>query len=361
MGQAAFAAAQPRRRHVRGRHRRRRPDRRRSPASRAPGRTTTTTDSSTCTWSANSTAKRPDPRNRGRLYHNNGDGTFTDVAATAGVLNERWGKGAAWGDYDNDGDPDLYVSNIGEPNRLYRNDGDGTFTDVAPELGVTEPMASFACWCWDYDNDGRLDLFVCDFGNSLGDVIRSQLGQPTAGERPRLFHNEWPSGFRDVTTEARPRPRAGLHGLKLWRSRQRRFPRHVPGDGPGRVLATSIPKVLFKNIEGRRFEDVTMSSGTGHLQKGHGVAFADWDRDGDLDLFLEAGGATPGDRAHNVLFQNPGHGNHWLDVRLIGTRTNRAAIGARVRVDLRLPGGGAGLAPPRDHQRIELRRQPVRL
>ena len=71
-----------------------------------------------------------------------------------------------------------------------------------------------------------------------------------------------------------------------------------------------------------------MSSGTGHLQKGHGVAFADWDRDGDLDLFLEAGGATPGDRAHNVLFQNPGHRNHWLGVRLVGTKTNRAAIGA---------------------------------
>ena len=95
-----------------------------------------------------------------------------------------------------------------------------------------------------------------------------------------------------------------------------------------------VPNVLFKNVDGRRFEDVTTSSGTGHLQKGHGIAFADWDRDGDQDIFLEAGGATPGDQAHNVLFQNPGHGNHWLTVRLIGTKTNRAAIGARVRVDL---------------------------
>ena len=89
-----------------------------------------------------------------------------------------------------------------------------------------------------------------------------------------------------------------------------------------------VPNVLFHNVEGRRFEDVTTSSGTGHLQKGHGIAFADWDRDGDLDLFLESGGADPGDRAHNVLFQNPGHGNHWLTVRLVGTKTNRAAIGA---------------------------------
>jgi hypothetical protein len=83
-----------------------------------------------------------------------------------------------------------------------------------------------------------------------------------------------------------------------------------------------------------------MSSGTGHLQKGHGISFADWDRDGDQDIFLVAGGATPGDRAHNVLFLNPGHGNHWLTVRLIGTRTNRAAIGAKIRVDLPRPGGG---------------------
>ena len=95
-----------------------------------------------------------------------------------------------------------------------------------------------------------------------------------------------------------------------------------------------VPNVLFKNVDGRRFEDVTDSTGTGHLQKGHGVAFADWDRDGDLDLFVEIGGAAPGDRAHNVLFQNPGHGRHWLAVKLVGTRTNRAAIGAKLRVDV---------------------------
>ena len=92
---------------------------------------------------------------------------------------------------------------------------------------------------------------------------------------------------------------------------------------------------MFKNVDGRRFEDVTTSSGTGHLQKGHGVSFADWDGDGDLDLFVEIGGAVPGDKAHNVLFQNPGHGRHWLELKLVGTRTNRAAIGAKVRVDVK--------------------------
>jgi hypothetical protein len=96
---------------------------------------------------------------------------------------------------------------------------------------------------------------------------------------------------------------------------------------------------MFKNIDGKRFEDVTTSSGTGHLQKGHGVAMADWDRDGDVDIVLEAGGATPGDKAGNVLFQNPGHGNHWLNVKLIGTKTNRSALGARIYLEAREPNG----------------------
>jgi hypothetical protein len=96
---------------------------------------------------------------------------------------------------------------------------------------------------------------------------------------------------------------------------------------------------MFRNLEGLGFEDVTSPSGTGHLQKGHGVSFADYDGDGDLDLFVELGGATPGDQAHNALFRNPGAGRHWLKVKLIGTRTNRAALGASIRVDLASPDG----------------------
>ncbi|MDB5353458.1 MAG: hypothetical protein JWN86_4705 [Planctomycetota bacterium] len=96
-----------------------------------------------------------------------------------------------------------------------------------------------------------------------------------------------------------------------------------------------IPDLLFKNVGGLRFEDVTMSSGTGHLQKGHGVSFADFDfdfdGDGALDFFVENGGAAPGDQSHNALFKNPGHKRHWLDVKLVGTRTNRSALGAKLR------------------------------
>jgi hypothetical protein len=283
--------------------------------------------------------KYPDARNRGRLYRNRGDGTFEDVAAAAGVTNDRYGKGVAWGDYDDDGWPDLYVSNLEQPNRLYHNQGDGTFVDIAAVLGVTEPLYSFACWFWDYDNDGRLDLWVNPVRATLSDVIRDQLGQPTAGGRPRLYRNVGgQEPFRDVTAQL------GLDRVVLPMGSN--F-----GDldndgfldiylGTGRPsYAYLMPNVMFRNDGGRRFVDVTAATGTGHLQKGHGVAFADWDRDGDLDLFLESGGAPPGDRAHNVLFQNPGYGNHWLTVKLVGTRTNRAALGAKIRVDLPGPDG----------------------
>ena len=89
---------------------------------------------------------------------------------------------------------------------------------------------------------------------------------------------------------------------------------------------------MFKNVAGLRFAEITASSRTGHLQKGHGVACGDWDRDGDLDLFVQTGGVVNGDKYHNILFQNPGQGNHWLTVKLIGQKTNRAAIDARIKV-----------------------------
>jgi FG-GAP-like repeat/ASPIC and UnbV len=274
----------------------------------------------------------PDPRNLCRLFRNDGNGTFTNVAEAAGVLNARRAKGAVWGDYDNDGWLDLYVSNAGQENRLYHNNGNGTFADVAPEMGVTEPIRSFACWFFDYDNDGRLDIFCNGFSGTLNNTINSHLGRPTGGGRPRLYRNEGSSGFRDVTREA------GLD--HVWLVMGSNFG-DIDNDGYlDMYLGTGqpayfyvVPNVMLKNVDGKRFEDVTTSSRTGHLQKGHGISFADWDRDGDVDIFLAAGGATPGDEAHNVLFQNPGHGNHWLNVKLVGTRSNRAAIGAEVRVD----------------------------
>ncbi len=135
-----------------------------------------------------------------QLFRNNGDGTFTDIARAAGVTNLRFTKSAAWGDYDNDGDPDLYLSNFGE-NRLYRNNNDGTFTDVALELGVTEPArGSFVAWFFDFDNDGDLDLFVADYDAPVPAVSASYLGLPTSGDHPVLYRNDNGS-FAEVSRE----------------------------------------------------------------------------------------------------------------------------------------------------------------
>ncbi len=274
-----------------------------------------------------------DPRNHGRLYHNNGNGTFTDVADRAGVRNDRYAKGAAWGDFDGDGDADLYVSNLGQDNRLYRNNADGTFTDVALDLGATGPQMSFPCGFLDFDNDGRLDLFVCEYRGSLEAWVDSRLGRPSGDpSHPRLYRNEGPAGFREVGAELGMDQLVLAMGMGIG---------DVDNDGyldiylgTGRPDYSSLmPNVLYKNVEGRRFEDISTSSGTGHLQKGHGVSFGDYDRDGDVDLFVEVGGAVPGDRATNLLFRNPGHGRHWLEVKLAGTRTNRVGIGARIQVD----------------------------
>ncbi len=274
-----------------------------------------------------------DPRNRCRLYRNRGDGTFIDMAAKAGVQNERWAKGVTWGDYDDDGFIDLYVSNMNGLNRLYHNNHDGTFTDVAEQLNLTGPLRSFACWFWDYDNDGRLDLFVTGFSATVYDVVADRLGQPTDADRPRLYRNLGQGKFENVALNA------GLdHAWIPMGANFADFDNDGYLDiylGTGRpAYSYLVPNVLLRNVAGERFEDVTTASGTGHLQKGHGVSFADYDEDGDLDLLVEIGGQTPGDRANNALFRNPGHGRHWLAMRLVGTKANRSAIGAKLRLDL---------------------------
>jgi hypothetical protein len=97
-------------------------------------------------------------------------------------------------------------------------------------------------------------------------------------------------------------------------------------------FATLIPNRMFKNVAGTRFSEISTTAGTGHLQKGHSVSCGDWDRDGNVDIFIEMGGAVNGDKYHNIMFQNPGHKAHSLTVKLIGQKTNRAAIGARIKV-----------------------------
>ncbi len=269
-----------------------------------------------------------------RLYHNRGDGTFEEVAAKAGVTNAGWRcKGANWGDYDGDGYPDLVVNNLDGPPRLFHNNKDGTFTNVAVRLGIREPRVGFSCWFWDYDNDGWLDLFLSGYERNLNEVVNSHLRRPHQGHSCRLYRNRNGRGFEDVTRAA---------GLDLAMCPMGSNFADFDGDGfLDFYLATGtpnysmlVPNRMFKNVGGKRFADITTSSGTGHLQKGHGVACGDWDRNGSIDLFVEMGGAAPGDRSRSLLFQNPVSVPHWITVRLTGKKSNRAAIGARIKVTL---------------------------
>ena len=265
-----------------------------------------------------------------QLFRNAGDGTFVDVAAQAGVENRRFAKGVAWGDYDDDGDPDLYVSNIG-PNRLYRNQGDGTFVDVAESLGVTEPVGrSFSTWFFDYDNDGDLDLFVADYSSSVESVFASYFGPVGPAGRPLLYRND--SGrFREVGAElgiTRPALPMGSNYGDLDNDGWLDF---YLGTGVPDYEALD-PNQMYRNVEGRAFEDVTFAGGFGHLQKGHAVAFGDLDNDGDQDLLEQMGGAFPFDAYANALYENPGSPAAWLTLRLEGSRRNRFAVGARVEV-----------------------------
>ena len=277
-----------------------------------------------------------------QLFQNRGDGTFVDVARAAGVENFRYAKGVAWGDYDADGDPDLYVSNYGSKNRLYRNAGDGSFAQVAGEAGVTGPLFSFPTWFWDYDGDGVLDLYVGSYyqsfeGSRLAALVASELGLPHEGELAKLYRGNGRGGFEDVGE------RAGLDLLTVTMGAN-----HGDLDNDGfldfylgtgyPVLDGLVPNVMYRNRNGEGFDDVTMAGGFGHLQKGHGVAFVDWDQDGDEDVFEVMGGAFPTDVAADVLFENPGFGNHWIKVRLQGRRANSFGIGAHLRFDLEVDG-----------------------
>ena len=276
-----------------------------------------------------------------QLFRNEGEGPdgvvrFRDVAAATGVEVRAFVKAAVWGDYDNDRFPDLYVSVLGGANRLYRNRGDRTFEDVAVELGVTGPRQSFPAWFWDFDNDGNLDLFVSSYTGDrggLGFVAASYQGFPGPWELARLYRGTGGGRFEDVAA------RAGLTRLHLPMGSNfgdldaDGFLDFYLGTGYPDYEAV-MPNVLYRSLGGERFVDVSLAAGFGHLQKGHAVVFADIDSDGDLDVFEQMGGAFPGDGFGDALFENPGFGNRWLGLRLVGKGSNRSAIGARIRVDV---------------------------
>ena len=289
------------------------------------------------------------------LYLGNCRGTFTEVSHKVGIDVDAFVKGVAWGDVDNDGLPDLFVSVYGAPNRLYMNRGGKSidtwrFEEVSAKAGVQWPYMSFPTWFWDYDNDGWEDLLVLSYDNRVPlheAVAREYLGLPVAKvtgasasgpatsavEHTHLYRNKGDGTFEDVTEKV------GLADKAIYAMGSNFGDLDNDGWldvylGTGNPdLRSVIPNRMFRNVEGKRFEEVTLQGGFGHLQKGHGTAFADLDRDGDEDVFMVMGGAYAGDVSHSVLFENPGWpGRSWITLELQGRSANRSAIGARVEI-----------------------------
>jgi len=275
-------------------------------------------------------------RGPNQLFLNKGDGTFEDISRSAGIDRSEFSKGVTAADYDGDGYVDFYVSTIGNDpgNLLYRNNHDGSFTEVAAEAGVQGPGQSFATWFFDYDNDGLPDLFVVGFSRSVEETLRTYMGLPHNEGTLKLYKNLGNGAFRDVTSET------GLD--KVFMPMGANFG-DIDNDGYQDIYLNTgspsygslVPNVMLRSKEGKSFVDVTASSGTGELHKGHGVAFADLDNDGDEDILAAIGGMTPGDSHAFRLFENPGNGNDWIVLRLVGVRCNRAAIGARIKVTVK--------------------------
>lgn len=244
------------------------------------------------------------------LYRNLGDGRFAEVGERAGITGADRSLGCAWGDYDGDGWPDLFVANFGERNRLYRNRGDGTFDDRATPAGVAGP-ANGAGGAWgDFDNDGRLDLYVVN--TNSGD------------DEDRLYRNVDGARFEDVTRQA---------GLFAHEDGEAAFWADLDNDGWLDLFLANRsdyaggrrePNRLFRNLGGGAFLEIAAAAGTVGNGQAQPAAFADYDGDGRLDVFV---GCLP---ATDLLFRNESVAGNALVVRLRGRESNRAAIGARV-------------------------------
>jgi hypothetical protein len=267
-----------------------------------------------------------------RLFHNNGDGTFTEVTGPAG-LDTMWPSiGGAWGDYDNDGRPDLFLSNGLGRSQLYHNNGDGTFTDVSELAGVSAMGFGSPAFWWDYDNDGWMDIGQFTWSDHEDAIYTLKHGEgPPDGHPMRVYHNNRDGTFTQVNRDL------GLNGC--WGTMSGNVADFNNDGYLDVVLGNGSPKmermdpmILMEN-DGQRFRNTTFAAGLPFTGKSHGVVLGDLFSDGRISILVGAGGAYPADLLTMGVYYPKTLPGNYVNIRLTGVKSNRSAIGARISVE----------------------------
>ncbi|MBO0320708.1 CRTAC1 family protein [Muricauda sp. CAU 1633] len=275
------------------------------------------------------------------LFLNNGDGTFQNIAKEAGITVPGYFKGVASGDINNDLYPDLYLSDYDGPNTLYINTtketGKPSFKIADESAGVAEPELSFPTWFFDYNNDGFEDIFVSGYSSSEvlpSEMLLRNLKTNTSEYRPLLYQNNGDNTFTEVSLKTNLTEPVATMGCNFGDLDNDGFLDFYLATGDPDFFSI-VPNKMYRNVNGKNFEDVTYSGGFGHIQKGHAIGFGDMDMDGDQDIYAVMGGAVEGDVFRNLLFENPmGNENNWINIVLKGKQSNRSAIGAKIIITI---------------------------